>query len=107
MLVNHFLDNKESTAKALTQYLLYFLRKNISLQAEWFGVYWHKHIVWGEKWGTEACDIFAPCAPYIHCCHPLQLADNHAANDHPEIIRFFDALLTIWKSFHYSPKKME
>jgi len=50
----------------------------------------------------------SPSALYIHCrCHKLQLAAVHAANEHTEVKRVFGTLLTMWKTFHYSPKKAE
>ena len=48
----------------------------------------------------------APSALYVHCrCHQLQLAAVHSAKEHPEVQRVLGTLLTIWKCFHYSPKK--
>ena len=45
---------------------------------------------------------------YIHCrCHQLQHAALSAANDHTVVKRVLGTLLTIWKVFHYSPKKAE
>ena len=62
----------------------------------------------GERSGVQKrVRLFAPSALYVHCRHQLQLAAIHAANDHNEIKKFFGTLLTIWKAFHYSPKKIE
>ena len=50
----------------------------------------------------------SPSALYVHChCHKLQLAAVYAANEHNEVKRVFGTLLTMWKAFHYSPKKAE
>ena len=49
-----------------------------------------------------------PSALCVHCrCHQLQLAAVHAANDHLEVQEVLGTLLTMWKTFHYSPKKAE
>lgn len=51
-------------------------------------------------------DKHSPSAIYVHCrCHQLQLAALNAANEHTEVKRVLGTLLTIWKAFHYSPKK--
>ena len=50
----------------------------------------------------------APSTLYMHCCcHKLQLAAVNAAAEHTEVTRVLGTLLTIWKAFHYSPKKAE
>ena len=50
----------------------------------------------------------APSCLYINChCHQLQLAAVNAANEHREVSKVFGTLLTMWKAFHYSPKKAE
>ena len=52
--------------------------------------------------------VHAPSALYVHCrCHKLQLAAVNAAAEHTEVKRVLGTLLTIWKAFHYSPKKAE
>ena len=63
----------------------------------------------GAKSGVQLRVRFhAPSALYIHCrCQPLQLASVHAADEHNEVKRMFGTLLTMWKMFHYSPKKAE
>ena len=37
----------------------------------------------------------------------LQLADVYAANEHKEVKEVFGTRLTMWKAFHYSPKKAD
>jgi hypothetical protein len=63
----------------------------------------------GAKSGLQLRVRFhTPSALYVHCrCHQLQLASVHAAGDHNEVKRMFGTLLTMWKMFHYSPKKAE
>ena len=51
---------------------------------------------------------FSPSALFVHCtCHRLQLAAVHASSEHNEVKRVLGTLLTMWKAFHYSPKKAE
>ncbi len=50
----------------------------------------------------------SPRALYVHChCHLLQLACVQAANHTPGIEHVYKTLLTLWKFFHYSPKRAE
>ena len=50
----------------------------------------------------------SPHALYVHChCHLLQLACIQAANHTPGIKRVYTTLTTLWKYFHYSPKRTE
>ena len=49
-----------------------------------------------------------PHALYVHChCHLLQLACVQAANHTPGIKHVYTTLTTLWKYFHYSPKRTE
>ena len=44
----------------------------------------------------------------VHChCHLLQLACVQAANHTPGIKHVYTTLTTLWKYFHYSPKRTE
>ena len=50
----------------------------------------------------------SPHALYVHChCHLLQLACIQAANHTPGIKHVYTTLTTLWKYFHYSPKRTE
>ncbi|KAI6653012.1 E3 SUMO-protein ligase [Oopsacas minuta] len=52
--------------------------------------------------------LHAPSSIYVHCrCHKLQLAALNAASEHTVVKRILGTLLTIWKAFHFSPKKAE
>ena len=52
--------------------------------------------------------LHVPSAVYVHCrCHKQQLAALNAAAEHTEVNCVLSILLTIWKAFHYSPKKAE
>ena len=45
-------------------------------------------------------------ALFVHChCHVLQLASVQAANATPGIKHVYTTLMTLWKFFHYSPKR--
>ena len=50
----------------------------------------------------------SPHALFVHCrCHVLQLASVQAANSTPGIKHVYTTLMTLWKFFHYSPKRAE
>ena len=63
----------------------------------------------GKKSGVQVrMRYHSPSALYVHCCcHRLQLAVVHASSEHNEVKRVLGTLLTVWKAFHYSPKKAE
>ena len=63
----------------------------------------------GYRSGIQArLRLLAPSALYVHCnCHKLQLAAINAAGEHRGVKRVIGILLTIWKAFHYYPKKKE
>ena len=61
----------------------------------------------GERRGVQVrLRVYSPSALYVHC-HQLQLAAIHASKEHNEVRLVLGTLLTIWKTFHYSPKKAE
>ena len=50
----------------------------------------------------------SPHALYVHChCHLLQLAYVQAANNTAGIKHIYTTLTSLWKIFHYSPKRTE
>ena len=61
----------------------------------------------GHRTGVQTrLRLHSPSAIYVHCrCHQLQLAALNAAGEHIQVKRVLGTLLTIWKAFHYSPKK--
>ena len=63
----------------------------------------------GEKSGVQIrLRAHSPSPLYVHGrCHQLQLAAIYAAKEHNEIMRVLATLLTMWKTFHYSPKMAE
>ena len=56
----------------------------------------------GKKSGVQArLKKHAPHSLFVHChCHKLQLACVQSANKH-----VYTTLTTLWKFFHYSPKR--
>lgn len=63
----------------------------------------------GKKTGVQArIKKHTPHALFVHChCHLLQLACVQAANKTPGINHVYTTLTTLWKHFHYSPKRAE
>ena len=63
----------------------------------------------GSKTGAQArLKMYAPHAIFVHYhCHLLQLACVQAANSTDGIKHVFITLMTLWKYFHYSPKRAE
>ena len=50
----------------------------------------------------------SPHVLFVHChCHVLQLASVQATNATPGIKHVYTTLMTLWKFFHYSPKRAE
>ena len=64
----------------------------------------------GKKTGVQArIKKLSPHALFVHChCHLLQLACVQAANSTNRTKHvYYVTLTTLWKFFHYSPKKAE
>ena len=63
----------------------------------------------GDKTGVQRrLKEFSPHALFVHCCcHGLQLASVQAANATPGIKHVYTTQMTLWKFFHYSPKRAE
>ena len=63
----------------------------------------------GRKSGVQArLKKNSPHALFLHChCHLLQLACIEAANHTEGIKHVYTTLTTLWKFFHYSPKRSE
>ena len=111
--VEHFLGivhAKEVTAEAITTYLLQFFTERGLFLKKLRGLGFDgASTMSGEKSGVQVrLRVYSPTALYVHCrCHQLQLAAIHASKEHNEVKRVLGTLLTIWKTFHYSPKKAE
>ena len=63
----------------------------------------------GDKTGVQrSLKELSPHALFVHCrCHVLQLPSVQAANATPGIKHVYTNLMTLWKFFHYSPKRAE
>ena len=63
----------------------------------------------GDKTGVQRrLKELSPHALFVHCCcHVLQLASVQAANATLGIKHVYTTLVTLWKFFHYSPKRAE
>ena len=111
--VEHFIGivhAKETNAKALTEYLTTFLKSHgISIEKMRGLGFDGASTMSGHRSGVQKrIRLLSPSAVYVHCrCHQLQLAALKAADMHREVKRVLGTLLTIWKAFHYSPKKAE
>ena len=63
----------------------------------------------GDKTGFQRrLKELSPHALFVHCrCHVLQLASVQAANTTLGVKHVYTTLMTLWKFFHYSPKRAE
>ena len=63
----------------------------------------------GKKSGVQArLKKHAPHSVFVHChCHKLQLACVQSANSTEGIKHVYTTLTTLWKFFHYSPKRCQ
>ena len=108
--VEHFLGILPVSAEALTTYLLKFIcDKCIDIKKVRGLGFDGASTMSGEKSGVQIrMRQHSPSALYVHCrCHQLQLAAVNAASELNEVKRVMGTLLTMWKTFHYSPKKAE
>ena len=61
----------------------------------------------GKKTGVQAkLKKHTQHAVFVYC-HLLQLAYVEAANNTTEIMHIYTTLITLWKYFHYFPKRAE
>ena len=101
---------KNNNAEAITSYLVAFLQsKSIGFEKMHRIGFDGTNIMSGHRSGVQTrLRLHAPSSVYVHCrCHKLQLAALNAAAEHTEVNRVLGIFLTIWKAFHYSPKKAE
>ena len=63
----------------------------------------------GKKLGVQArLQKHAPHSLFVHChCHKLQLACVQSANSTEGIKHVYTTFTTLWKFFHYSPKRRQ
>ena len=95
--------NAESIYSALVEYCR---EKNIQL-GKLIGMGFHGAATSsGDKTGVQRRLKTLTHALYVRCsCHVLQLAFVQAANVTPGIKHVYTTLMTLWKFFHYSPKR--
>ena len=109
--VEHFLgiiQAKQANAEAISGYICDFMKSSGISFENMRGVGFDgTNTMSGHRSGVQKrLRLHAPSALYIHChCHQLQLAAINAAEEHVAVKRVLGTLLTIWKSFHYSPQK--
>lgn len=111
--VEHFFDiiplKKADAASIYTTLTDWFKQKGIQL-SKLVGMGFDGAATFsGAKTGVQArLKKNSPRALYVHChCHMLQLACVQAANHTPGIEHVYKTLMTLWKFFHYSPKRAE
>ena len=111
--VEHFLGIihlKEASAEAITKCLCQFLQEKCLSFKKVRGLGFDgASTTSGAKSGVQIrMRYHSPSAVYIHCrCHQLQLAAVCAAKEHNQVMRVLGTLLTMWKAFHYSPKRQK
>lgn len=111
--VEHFLgviQAKETNADAIAIYISDFLQsKSITFEKMRGLGFDGASTMSGNRTGVQTrLRLHAPSAIYVLCrCHLLQQAAVNAAGEHAEVKRVLGTLLTIWKAFYYSPKKVE
>ena len=111
--VEHFLSIlhvKEINAQAIACYLRTFLQsKNIGFDRMRGLGFDGTNTMSGHRSGVQTrLRLHAPSSIYVHCrCHKLQLAALNATSEHTVVKRVLGTFLTIWKAFHFSPKKAE
>ena len=99
-------DNAESIYSALVEYCR---EKNIQL-GRFIGMGFGGAATFsGDKTRVQrSLKELSPHALFVHCrCHVLQLASVQAANATPGIKHVYNTQMTLWKFFHYSPKRAE
>lgn len=109
--VEHFLEIvplKATDAKTIYSALIEFMKdKNIQL-SKLVGMGFDGAATFsGKHNGLQSLlKKNSPHAVFVHChCHLLQLACVQAANATPGIKHVYVTLTTLWKFFHYSPKR--
>ncbi len=111
--VEHFLDIvplKATDAKTIYSALVEFMKdKNIQI-SKLVGMGFDGAATFsGKHNGVQSLlKKISPHALFVHChCHLLQLACVQAANATSGIKHVYITLTTLWKFFHYSPKRAE
>ena len=111
--VEHFFDVlplKEANAESITTVLMdYLVKKELSL-SHLVGMGFDGAATFSGRVNGVQSRIkkHSPFAVYVHChCHQLQLACIQAANETPGIEHVYTTISSLWKFFHYSPKRSQ
>ena len=111
--VEHFFDVlplKKTNAESITTVLMdYLVQKELSLSCLVGMGFDGAATFSGRTTGVQArIKKHSPFALYVHChCHLLQLACIQAANQTPGIEHVYTTVSSLWKFFHYSPKRSQ
>ena len=101
---------KDITAKGIASDLCTFLESKCTNLENMHGLGFDgASTMSGHRTGVQTrLRLHSPSAICIHCrCHQLHLAALNAASAHIQVKRVLGTLLTVWKAFHYSPKKAQ
>ena len=106
--VEHFMEivplKKADAATIFSTLVDYLKQKTYSLASLWGWGLMEQQPSQGEKTGIQR--RLKKNALFVHChCHRRQLACVQAANHTTGIKHVYTALTTLWKFFHYSPKR--
>ena len=111
--LEHFMEIrplKKTNAQSIYSVLLDFLKKKDLQCSKLKGKDYDGAATFdGKKSGVQArLKKHAPHSVFIHChCHKLQLACVQSANSTEGIKHVYTTLTTLWKFFHYSPKRCQ
>ena len=104
-----FLPLKKANAESIYSVLQYCREKNIQL-GRLIGMGFDGAATFsGDKTGVQRrLKELSPHALFVHCrCHVLELASVKVNSATPGIKYVYTTLMTLWKFFHYSPKRAE
>ena len=111
--VEHFMEIlplKKTNAQSIYSVLLDWLKKKDLQCSKLIGMGFDGAATFaGKKSGVQArLKKHAPHSVFVHChCHKLQLACVQSANSTEGIKHVYTTLTTLWKFFHYSPKRCQ
>lgn len=111
--VEHFIELvplKKADANAIYENLIDCLKKKGLMVSNIIGMGFDGAATFsGKHNGVQALlNRNSPHSIFVHChCHLLQLACVQAANSTQGIKHVYTTLTTLWKYFHYSPKRAE
>ena len=111
--VEHFMEIlplKKTNAQSIYSVLLDWLKKKDLQCSKLIGMGFDGAATFaGKKSGVQArLKKHAPHSVFVHChCHKLQLACVQSANNTEGIKHVYTTLNTLWKFFHYSPKRCQ